>query len=78
MEEALRDRPEHRQPEPPGVVRMWVIARVRCSRRALAHPARCSRPSSSNMLRSRASMEYSDEGVGAETVEPATGDDSLF
>jgi len=24
MEEALRDRPEHRLPEPPGVVRMWV------------------------------------------------------
>ena len=24
MQEALRDRPEHRQPEPPGVVRMWV------------------------------------------------------
>jgi penicillin-binding protein 1A len=24
MEEALRDRAEHRQPEPPGIVRMWV------------------------------------------------------
>ncbi len=24
MEEALRDKPEHRLPEPPGVVRMWV------------------------------------------------------
>jgi penicillin-binding protein 1A len=24
MQEALRDRPEHRLPEPPGVVRMWV------------------------------------------------------
>jgi penicillin-binding protein 1A len=24
MEEALRDRPENRLPEPPGVVRMWV------------------------------------------------------
>ena len=24
MQEALRDKPEHRQPEPPGVVRTWV------------------------------------------------------
>jgi penicillin-binding protein 1A len=24
MEEALRDKPEHRLPEPPGIVRMWV------------------------------------------------------
>ena len=29
MQEALRDRPEHRQPEPPGVVRMWVSRRDR-------------------------------------------------
>ena len=37
MEEALRGRPEHRLPEPPGVVRMWVSRDIRCadtSRRA--------------------------------------------
>ena len=39
--------------------------------------AHCSRRFSSNMLHNRASIDYSDE-VGAETVEPATGDDSLF
>ena len=29
MQEALRDKPEHRLPEPPGVVRMWVSRETR-------------------------------------------------
>ena len=76
MEEALRDKPPHRQPEPPGVVRMWVS-------RETGQPAHAGAPGAlfEAFLEQHApqpgSMEYSDE-VGAETVQPANGDDSLF
>ncbi len=76
MEEALRGRPEHRLPEPPGVVRMWVS-------RTSGAPTRAGAPGAlfETFLEQYApqpgSIDYSDE-VGAETVEPATGDDSLF
>ncbi|HEX9208816.1 MAG TPA: PBP1A family penicillin-binding protein [Steroidobacteraceae bacterium] len=77
MEEALRDRPEHRQPEPPGVVRMWVS-------RETGAPARAGAPGAvfEAFLEQYAPqpgvIDYSDESVDAETVEPATTDDSLF
>jgi penicillin-binding protein 1A len=77
MQEALRDRPEHRQPEPPGVVRMWVS-------RETGAPARANAPGAlfETFLEQYAPqpgvIDYSDEGVGAETVEPSTTDDSLF
>jgi penicillin-binding protein 1A len=76
MEEALRDRPPHRQPEPPGVVRMWVS-------RETGQPSRAGAPGAlfEAFLEQHApqpgAMDYSDE-VGAETVQPANGDDSLF
>ena len=76
MEEALRDKPPHRQPEPPGVVRMWVS-------RETGQPARAGAPGAvfeaflEQHTPQTGSMEYSDE-VGAETVQPANGDDSLF
>jgi penicillin-binding protein 1A len=76
MEEALRDRPEHRLPEPPGVVRMWVS-------RTSGTPTRAGAPGAlfETFLEQYApkpgTIDYSD-AVGAETVEPATGDDSLF
>jgi penicillin-binding protein 1A len=76
MEEALRDKPPHRQPEPPGVVRMWVS-------RESGQPSRAGAPGAlfEVFLEQHApqpgSMEYSDD-VGAETVQPANGDDSLF
>ena len=66
MEEALRGRPEHRLPEPPGVVRMWVSRDIRCadtSRRAGAIVRDVSRATCST---DRGSIDYSDE-VGAET-----------
>ena len=77
MQEALRDRPEHRLPEPPGVVRMWVS-------RETGTPARANAPGAlfEAFLAQHApqpgTIDYSDEGVDAETVEPSTSDDSLF
>jgi penicillin-binding protein 1A len=78
MQEALRDRPEHRQPEPPGVVRMWVARDTGTPTRAGAAGA----------LFEAFLEQYSpqpgmigtgDEGVGAEAVDPSTAtDDSLF
>ncbi|HET7202584.1 MAG TPA: PBP1A family penicillin-binding protein [Steroidobacteraceae bacterium] len=77
MEEAVRDRPEHRQPEPPGVVRMWVS-------RGTGAPTRANAPGAlfetflENYAPQPGTIDYSDEGVGAETVDPSTTDDSLF
>ena len=61
MEEALRDKPPHRQPEPPGVVRMWVS-------RESGAPARAGAPGAlfeaflEQYAPQPGSMEYSDEG----------------
>jgi penicillin-binding protein 1A len=79
MQEALRDRPEHRQPEPPGVVRMWVS-------RTTGAPTRAGAPGAlfEAFLENYAPQVGAfvgtggDEAVGAETVEPSNGDDSLF
>jgi penicillin-binding protein 1A len=77
MEEALRGRPEHRQSEPPGVVRMWVSRETGAPTRANASGALFE-----TFLEQYAPqpgmIDYSDDGVGAETVEPSTTDDSLF
>lgn len=76
MEEALRDRPSHRLPEPPGVVRMWVS-------RETGQPSRAGAPGAlfeaflEQYSPQPGAMDYSDD-VGAETVQPASGDDSLF
>ncbi len=77
MQEALRDKPEHRQPEPPGVVRMWVS-------RESGAPSRAGAPGAlfETFLEQYAPQPgmgtFGDDGVGAETVEPAAGDDSIF
>jgi penicillin-binding protein 1A len=77
MQEALRDRPEHRQPEPPGVVRMWVSRETGTPTRAGVSGALFE--AFLEQYAPRAGMiETGDEGVGAETVEPTTTDDSLF
>ena len=76
MEEALRDKPLHRQPEPPGVVRMWVS-------RESGQPTRAGAPGAlfeaflEHYAPQPGAIDYSDE-VGAETVQPASGDESLF
>ncbi len=77
MEEALRDKPEHRQPEPPGVVRMWVS-------RASGAPSRAGAPGAlfeaflENFAPQPGMGGFGDDGVGAETVESPAGDDSIF
>jgi penicillin-binding protein 1A len=77
MEEALRDRPEHRQPEPPGVVRMWVSRETGAPTRAGA-PGALFEAFIEQYAPQPGMIDYSDESVGAETVEPATTEDSLF
>jgi penicillin-binding protein 1A len=77
MQEALRDKPEHRQPEPPGVVRMWVS-------RESGAPSRAGAPGAlfETFLEQYSPQPgmgaFGDDGVGAETVAPAAGDDSIF
>ena len=77
MQEALRDRPEHRLPEPPGVVRMWVD---RSSGRPTA--AGASGALFEAFLETHVPqagvLDGADDEVGAESIEPATADDSLF
>jgi penicillin-binding protein 1A len=76
MQEALHDRPEHRLPEPPGVVRMWVSRESGAPSRAGA-PGALFEAFLEQYAPQPGSIDYSDD-VGAETIEPATGDDSLF
>ncbi|MDH5175278.1 MAG: penicillin-binding protein 1A [Gammaproteobacteria bacterium] len=77
MQEALRDKPEHRQPEPPGVVRMWVSRETGALSRAGAPGALFEA-----FLEAYAPQPgmggIGDDEVGAETVESAPGDDSIF
>ena len=77
MQEALRDRPEHRQPEPPGVVRMWVSRETGAPTRANA-PGALFETFLEHYAPQPGIVDYGDEGVDAETVEPSTTDDSLF
>ena len=77
MEEALRGRPEHRQPEPPGVVRMWVSRETGAPTRAGA-PGALFEAFIEQHAPQPGTIDYSDESVDAETVQPATADDSLF
>jgi penicillin-binding protein 1A len=77
MQEALRDRPEHRQPEPPGVVRIWVSRETGALSRAGAPGALFEA-----FLEAYAPQPgiggFGDDEVGAETVESAPSDDSIF
>lgn len=73
--EALRDRPEHRLPEPPGVVRMWVS-------RETGRPARAGGDAVFEAFLERfvpqpSALDYGDS-VDAEGAVPETNDDSLF
>jgi penicillin-binding protein 1A len=76
MEVALKDRPEHRLPEPPGVVRMWV-------NRESGAPA--SAGSGGAIFEAfiegqtpRAGQSLYGAGVEAESVEPQAAEESLF
>ena len=76
MEEALRDRPEHRLPEPPGVVRMWVDRGTGRPTSAGAGGAVFEAFLESHVPQTGSTLE-ADE-VGAESVDPAATDDTLF
>jgi penicillin-binding protein 1A len=76
MEVALKDRPEHRLPEPPGVVRMWV-------NRESGAPS--SAGSGGAIFEAfiegqtpRAGQSLYGEGVEAESIEPQAAEESLF
>jgi penicillin-binding protein 1A len=76
MEEALRGRPEHRMPEPPGLVRMWVS-------RSSGRPTAAGAPGAlfEVFLEGRvpdAGAVEPDGELEGESVDPTTGDDSLF
>jgi penicillin-binding protein 1A len=77
MQEALRDKPEHRQPEPPGVVRMWVSRESGAPTRAGA-PGALFEAFLEQYSPQGGMGGFGDDGVGAETVEPSAADDSLF
>jgi len=76
MEEALRDRPEHRLPEPPGVVRMWVDRGTGRPTAAGAGGAVFEAFLEPHVPQAGSVLE-ADE-VGAESVDPAAADDTLF
>ena len=76
MQEALRDKPEHRLPEPPGIVRMWV---------GRTSGAPSSAGSSGAIFEAfleqftpRTGESLYGEGVGAESVQPQASDESIF
>jgi penicillin-binding protein 1A len=76
MQEALRDKPEHRLPEPPGIVRMWVS-------RTSGAP---SSAGSGGAIFEAFLQQYTPqtgeslygEGVGAESVQSQASDESIF
>jgi len=76
MEEALRDRPEHRLPEPPGVVRMWVDRRSGQPTSAGASGALFEAFLEGRVPQAEVLGEA--DAVDAESVEPAAADDTLF
>jgi len=76
MEEALRDRPGHRLPEPPGVVRMWVDRSTGRPTPAGASGAVFEAFLESHVPQADALGDVDE--VGAESVEPAAADDTLF
>jgi penicillin-binding protein 1A len=76
MEEALRGRPEHRLPEPPGVVRMWVDRSSGRPTSAGAGGAVFEAFLEAHVPQADALAEG--DGVGAESVEADAADDSLF
>jgi penicillin-binding protein 1A len=76
MQEALRDRPEHRLAEPAGVVRMWV-SRTSGYPTAAGSGGAVFESFLEDHLPDTRNVEATDD-VGGEGVEPSTGDDSLF
>jgi penicillin-binding protein 1A len=77
MEEALRDRPEHRLPEPAGVVRMWVNRETGRPTMAGSSGAIFEAFLEGNLPQSSGALDGADV-VDAESVDPDAGEESLF
>jgi len=79
MEEALRDRAEHRQPEPPGIVRMWVSRETGAPAGAGAFGAVFETFLAGHAPQPGSTSEagYLD-GIDAESVEQPTAEESIF
>jgi penicillin-binding protein 1A len=78
MEEALRDRPEARPSEPPGVVRTWVSRETGAPTRAGARGALFEAFLEQYAPGTDSVSTTEDDEVGSETVEPSPTDDPLF
>ena len=75
MQEALRDQPEHRLPEPPGVVRMWVDRETGRPTSAGSRGALFEAFLAGHVPEAGA---FDDLDVGAESVQPGAADEPLF
>jgi penicillin-binding protein 1A len=75
MQEALRDQPEHRLPEPPGVVRMWVDRETGRPTSAGSRGALFEAFLAEHVPEAGA---FDDLDVGAESVQPDATDEPLF
>jgi len=75
MQEALHDLPEHRQPEPPGVVRMWVDRETGRPTSAGSRGALFEAFLAEHVPEAGA---FDDLDVGAESVQPDATDETLF
>jgi len=76
MEEALRDKPEHRLPEPPGIVRMWV-SRTSGAPSSAGSGGAIFEAFLEQYTPSTAGSLYG-AGVDAESVQPQASDESIF
>jgi membrane carboxypeptidase/penicillin-binding protein len=79
MTEALRGVPEHRQPEPPGVVRMWVSRDTGAPASAGEFGAvfEAFLAGHAPLGGSLADADVTSE-IDAESVEPAASEESIF
>jgi penicillin-binding protein 1A len=76
MQEALRDKPEHRLPEPPGIVRMWVSRSSGAPSSAGSGDAIFEAFLEQYTPRTGESLYGA--GVDAESVQPQASDESIF
>ena len=78
MEQALRGRPEHRQPEPPGVVRMWVTRGTGTPASAGEFGAVFETFLAGRAPQPGAGIDGLADGLDAESVEPTSSEESIF
>jgi penicillin-binding protein 1A len=79
MGEALRDKPEHRQSEPPGVVRMWVSRTTGAPAAAGEFGAVFETFLAGHSPQSGGALDTGlTAGIDAESVEPPSNEESIF